>query len=162
MDRAHSKIKLTGGIIPRLVDIVLDLFHKSIFKKVIKGIESAVTDSVVPAVNQALHDHGNQISYQGFTFDFALLDTPAVTDDSITVYLNGTFFNADAPEAAVRLAPKDFELVQDRSDMKDLSLSISHESILSLADVLTSANKPLDGSEERQGGGEVYGWFRIQ
>ena len=46
LDNRHSDITITGGIIPRLVGVVVDIFHRKIFNSCISKIEHLVSETL--------------------------------------------------------------------------------------------------------------------
>lgn len=98
IDSHKSKISVEGFFLSYFYDMILALFDKQIFTKIIDETKTYIESTLDEEANKYLLEHGTHYYRDGLGFDYSLTRPPTVTDDSLLTFcMKGTFYGDKAP-----------------------------------------------------------------
>jgi len=137
-------IKLTGGLVSKVANVLIPLIKSSVIPQMIKTIQSTIESTVTQTVDPFLKQNATQqvIPYlAGVTFDFAQMGKgPVVAGGVLQAGLNGTFFNSNKVQASAytpaAFALRDAKGKQFQAYLTDYFLNTAFESGFSTGNTL--------------------------
>lgn len=116
------KIRIWGGFLADIGDLFIGLFKHTIIRSIAKGINTKVPPQLNTAIQSYLvASNGFLPLYDGLAFDFQVPVDPVMTNETLGLYLNATFFNQSLGYSV----PMD-------SPITDVALDFSHKNLITV------------------------------
>lgn len=121
-DTSKIKISIWGGFLADIGDLFIGLFKGVIIRSIASGINTKVPPQLNTAIQSYLvASNGFLPLYNGLAFDFQVPADPVMTNETLGLYLNATFFNQSLGYSVPMASP-----------ISDVALDFSHKNLITV------------------------------